>query len=131
MGSWRSFRKTKKLIAIVLPAAAAAQQNPIPANIDELGSIYVGDMVALSHVAQTVLYGGNESWLKDPSDYGRRLRDIARVIYEWVNKSDETNDRSSKELLYARIQRDRWTLTVIAWLLEGKSIEEIQRLDGQ
>lgn len=125
MGSWRSFRKAKKLSKIVIPAIAGAKANPIPADLDDAPGFYLGDTMALALVTRT-LYEGDQSWVKDPSDDGRKLRDIAVVVEGWRGKSDETDGRSAKERLHTRMYQEREALATISWLLVGKTFDEIR-----
>jgi len=141
MGSWRSFRKLRKLNRIVVPALAGAEANPIPADLDDASGFYMGDISALVRVHRT-LYEGNQSWVDDPSDEGRKLRDIAAVIEHWrrpmvtgadsvgrdyltSSRSDGTEEeRSAEENFHARIHEDRRALARISWIVVGKTLEE-------
>ncbi len=57
MSSWRCARKVKKLGEIVVPAVAAAQGNPVPADLDDAPGLYLGDTMALA-LAYKVLFEG-------------------------------------------------------------------------
>jgi hypothetical protein len=91
---WRCIRALKKVSAIAIPALQSAQDDPIPANVEEMATrptFSLGDTMALGLMYREIF--GNAKALQDDSECGERLRNIADA---WrCGKARATSSRRS------------------------------------
>jgi hypothetical protein len=74
------------------------------------------------------LYDGKEWWAKEDSECAKLLRTIAMVLEEWRPGQELLSDATPEQEFLSRLHHDRYILGTIAWLLMGKTLDEIQQM---
>jgi hypothetical protein len=130
---WRCTRTLKKVSAIAIGAVQSAQDDPIPANVEEMAArptFSVGDTVALAQMYREI--SGNAKALQDDSECGERLRNIAQSLEVWRGTSDELEEKypdDDEMQVFMRMRIERGVLSWVTWLLAGKTPEEIRAME--
>jgi hypothetical protein len=130
---WRCIRALKKVSAIAIPALQSAQDDPIPANVEEMATrptFSLGDTMALGLMYREIF--GNAKALQDDSECGERLRNIARCLEVWQGTSDELKEKypgDAEMQAFMRMRIERGVLSWVTWLLAGKTPDEIRAME--